>query len=95
MTNDGVCPKCYGTARIPATPDQARWKVATYNETSNTVACTNCGGQTMSLKGTGRVALRTDGTPCMHEWASRNVGRCLTQYTCKHCPTTFQIDSGD
>ena len=31
-----------------------------------------------------------------HEWVhTRNVGRCLDEYKCKHCPAIAQFDSGD
>ncbi len=56
--------------------------------------CTNCGGQTMG-SATGLVTRRPDGTPCVHEYTSRDAGRCLTQYTCTHCGHFYDIDSGD
>jgi hypothetical protein len=32
---------------------------------------------------------------CAHEYETKNVGRCLTQYTCKKCGLTQTIDSSD
>lgn len=32
---------------------------------------------------------------CNHEFVGQSVGRCLTQYTCKNCRRSHQIDSGD
>lgn len=79
----GTCPVCAGTGRVPGrNANEAR-------------ACTNCGGQTMSMKATGQVRLRPDGAPCTHEYVGRNAGRCYTVYTCKHCGDTYSIDSSD
>jgi hypothetical protein len=49
----------------------------------------------MSVKGTGRVRLRPDGTPCTHKYFARNAGRCYTVYTCELCGDSYGIDSGD
>ena len=57
--------------------------------------CRNCGGQLMFGKPRGYVNLNNEGDPCIHEYNSRNTGRCLTEYSCKHCVLSFQIDSGD
>ena len=95
----GVCPVCNGSGRMP-TPDYLRqygekngWYG--YDKADDCCTCTNCGGQTMYGKPTGKVALRPDGTPCKHEYTSATVGRCLTRYTCKHCGSSHEIDSGD
>ncbi len=32
---------------------------------------------------------------CRHDYATRNVGRCVTEYTCKICGKFKVIDSGD
>jgi hypothetical protein len=63
-----------------------------------TLPCTNCGGKTMSLKGTGTVPLRPDGTPCIHEYTQTsrsNPRRGYHDYECKHCNYRYVIDSGD
>lgn len=63
-----------------------------------TLPCTNCGGQTMSLKATGQVRLRPDGTPCKHEYKLRdgsNPGRGWYRYECRHCGDQYDLDSGD
>lgn len=95
----GTCPACNGTGHMPC-PDYLRgygqkngWYG--YRAEDDTVTCTNCGGQTMYGRPSGQVLLRADGTPCLHEYTSRTVGRCLTEYTCKHCGSSYQIDSGD
>ena len=95
MSNLGTCPVCNGGGRIPAGDDRHKHVYASYDKATDTLACRNCGGQTMYGQPTGRVPLRKDGTPCVHEYTSWNVGRCLTQYACKHCVSSFQIDSGD
>jgi hypothetical protein len=64
-------------------------------EEGGTFPCTNCGGQTMSIRGTGVVPLREDGTPCLHEYTHTLAGRCYHRYDCKHCGDRYYIDSGD
>jgi len=99
MMNFGPCPLCNGTGRMP-TPNYLRkygesngWYG--YSKEDDCCTCTNCGGQTMYGVSSGQVPLRSDGTPCLHEYTSKNVGRCLTEYTCKHCGLIYQIDSSD
>ena len=91
----GICPVCNGTKRKPA--GDYRWKSVTYgyDAKTDTLLCTNCGGQTQSLTPTGIVKLNREGVPCTHSYTSTNVGRCLTQYTCTHCDSSYTIDSGD
>ena len=91
----GTCPVCNGTGRRPAGNDQYKQVYAGYDKETDTLPCNNCGGQTMYGRPTGRVPLRPDGTPCKHEYTSATVGRCLTRYTCKHCGSSYEIDSGD
>jgi hypothetical protein len=62
---------------------------------TNDRECRNCGGQQMYGRGTGKVSLRPDGTPCVHVYNSTTIGRCLTRYNCIHCASQFDIDSGD
>jgi len=90
-----TCPVCNGTGRRPAGDAKYKSVVAGYDANTDTFACNNCGGQTMWGKPTGKSVLRDDGTPCTHEYVSQNAGRCLTNYTCKHCGDRYQIDSGD
>lgn len=88
----GVCPVCNGTKEVLLTADELRYS---WNKGKTHRDCTNCGGQYMFGRATGEVPLRPDGTPCKHEYTSQTVGRCLTEYTCKHCGSRHQIDSGD
>ncbi len=60
-----------------------------------TLPCTNCGGATMSCRGTGQVRLRPDGTPCLHKYTGQTVGNCYHRYTCTECGDVYHIDSGD
>jgi hypothetical protein len=46
-------------------------------------------------RASGRVPVNKDGVGCTHLYTSKNIGRCLTQYTCTHCEDCYQIDSGD
>jgi DNA-directed RNA polymerase subunit RPC12/RpoP len=69
--------------------------IAGYDQATDTLPCTNCGGQYMYGSPKGQVRLRDNGEPCVHEYTSQTVGRCLTEYTCKHCGDRYQIDSGD
>lgn len=89
----GICPVCNGTGRAPYDPNH--WFRYDYDKATNTVCCYNCGGQTMSLKATGRVPLRPDGTPCHHKYRGHAAGRCYTTYVCEHCGDRYSIDSGD
>lgn len=95
----GICPVCSGSGHMPC-PNYLRKDGKShgwygYREYDDTITCTNCGGQTMYGKPSGKVRLREDGTPCVHEYDSREAGRCYTIYTCKHCKHSFDIDSGD
>lgn len=91
----GVCPCCNGSGRVPAGDHKYKHVISGYDKETDTFKCTNCGGQYMFSHPRGNVRLREDGTPCVHEYSSKNVGRCLTEYTCKHCGDRYQIDSGD
>lgn len=95
--NVGTCPVCNGSGRVPVPEHQQRYKhvYAGYDADTDTLGCTNCGGQYMYGRPSGQVPLRPDGTPCVHEYTSQTVGRCLTEYTCRHCGSRHQIDSGD
>ena len=90
-----TCPVCNGTGRRAAGDSKYKSVIAGYDSDTDTLPCNNCGGQTMYGRPTGQSVLRDDGTPCTHEYVSRNAGRCLTDYTCKHCGHSYQIDSGD
>jgi hypothetical protein len=91
----GICPVCSGTKRKPA--GDYRWKTVIYgyDAETDTLLCTNCGGQTQSLTPMGIVKLNSEGKPCTHSYTSATVGRCLTRYTCKHCTDSHTIDSSD
>jgi hypothetical protein len=91
----GTCPVCHGTTRRPAGNDKYKHVYSGYDKVTDTLMCNNCGGQTMGLHATGIVYLRPDGTPCKHEYVSKIIGNCLTQYTCKHCPESHTIASSD
>ena len=91
----GICPVCNGTGRRDASNDKYKNVYAGYDKETDTLPCTNCGGQTMFGKPTGKVNLRPDGTPCKHEYVGVSRGRCYTVYTCKHCGHSYDIDSGD
>lgn len=32
---------------------------------------------------------------CDHDWKSSTIGNCLTQYTCRKCTASYQVDSSD
>jgi hypothetical protein len=96
-----VCPACNGTTRVKLADGDAwmrTWKggLSYYDPDTDTKTCDNCGGQTMSMKALGYTKTRP-GTDqgCLHEYTGRSAGRCYTVYTCKHCHSTFDIDSGD
>lgn len=97
-----TCPACNGTKRqeVDATgqpvgqaTDYPRWP---QYAKQGWMECRNCGGQTMSRAATGLTyPHRDNGEPCRHEYTGQTIGRCLTQYACKHCPDVFDIDSSD
>jgi hypothetical protein len=64
-----------------------------------TLPCGNCGGQHMAMKATGKVRLRPDGTPCLHEYKTdefrSNKIRGYHVSDCVHCGDHKVIDSGD
>jgi len=91
----GVCPVCKGSTRVPAGDHKYKNVLAGYDKETDTLACRNCGSQYMFGRSTGEVNLRSDGTPCTHEYESTNIGRCLTRYKCIHCSDRYDIDSGD
>lgn len=92
-----TCPKCNGSGRRPCPYLQSlKFRLATFDPKDNTLACDNCGGQTMSLRATG--ATRVDpatGLGCLHSYVGRNAGRCYTVYTCSKCGDRYDIDSSD
>lgn len=96
--NCGVCPKCKGTKRRPLPENMRRYAphLATYDGATDTLACDNCGGQTMSLTATGYTKKSNphDTEGCLHKFAGRNAGNCYTIYTCKFCGQSYDIDSG-
>jgi hypothetical protein len=91
----GICPVCNGTCRRPAGDDQYKHMYMGYDKDNDTLPCNNCGGQTMYGRATGQVPLRADGTPCVHEYDYKLLGRCYHGYTCRHCSFKYEIDSGD
>jgi hypothetical protein len=93
----GTCPVCNGSGRVPVPAHQQRYKhvYSGYDKETDTLACSNCGGQYMFGRPTGEVRLNKEGEPCKHSYSGRTVGRCLTEYTCSECGDSYQIDSGD
>ncbi|NCV34968.1 MAG: hypothetical protein EBW66_05190 [Actinobacteria bacterium] len=82
-----------GTGRRPAEGVKWATMLASYDEASHTLSCQNCGGQTMTCVGTGKVPLREDGSPCLHEYKGVQAGNCYIRYTCVHCGDSYGIDS--
>ena len=95
MSNYGICPVCDGTKRVPAGDSKYKSVIAGYDKDTDTFGCTNCGGQYMFGRPTGQVRLNKDGQPCTHQYVSKSVGRCLTEYFCVWCADKHTIDSGD
>ena len=91
----GICPVCNGSGRVPAGDSKYKHITSGYDKETDTFKCCNCGGQRMFGSPTGEVRLRSDGTPCKHEYVGVTRGRCYTVYTCKHCGDSYDIDSGD
>ena len=88
-----LCPCCNGTklGRAFTEQEQKWWPNKTHFD------CDNCGAQLMMGKAKGYTSIDPKtGLGCDHQYVSKNVGRCLTAYTCTNlCGLTFLIDSGD
>ena len=98
MTETCTCPVCGGTGRQKVEEPFAvntRHYNNTWDVKTDTIACRNCGGQTMGGRPTGQSRLRPNGAPCRHEFAGRLAGNCYYVYTCTHCGYSYDIDSGD
>jgi hypothetical protein len=93
---NATCPKCNGTTRRPADESARRYRIATYDEATDTLACDNCGGQTMSLDAKGHTRIDpATGLGCLHDWRRRLAGNCYHEHTCRKCGSQFYIDSSD
>jgi hypothetical protein len=95
---DAVCPACNGSTRRPV--DEAskpyRSVLAGYRAQDDTLPCDNCGGQTMSLRATGRTPIdAATGLGCLHDYVGREAGRCYRIFTCTKCTDSYDIDSSD
>lgn len=91
----GTCPVCQGTGRIVAGDYEYKRVISSYDEATDTLACSNCGGYYMYGRLTTQVRLDKEGKPCVHNYNSRTIGRCLTEYLCENCNDRYEIDSGD
>lgn len=90
-----TCPVCNGTCKVPLTEEEKQYS---WNRDKTDRECTNCGGQTMYGRATGKVPPRRDnGEPCKHEYGGSNPNnwRCYVSYCCKHCGFSYEIDSSD
>lgn len=94
----GICPMCHGCGRklkdgsgwetvfpggIP--PIQEMYAHIAKNVPNDLyVRCTNCGGGE-DVMPNGRVPLREDGTPCMHEYDIIPMSPTSDIHKCKYC----------
>lgn len=91
-----TCPKCLGSGRRPCPESTRQYRVATYRASDDTLACDNCGGQTMSLTATGQTRVDpATGLGCLHEYRGVKAGNCYHVHTCTKCGDRYDIDSGD
>lgn len=74
MSHQVTCPVCNGSGRRAVAPD-SKWHTSTagYDKDTHTLACLNCGGQTMACRGTGKVNARPDGSACVLEYPIRSM----------------------
>ena len=91
IREQGICPACSGTGKVPIEESEKQY----WNQGKTHKSCKNCGGQTMEGYASGKVNLRDDGTPCLHEVRETKLGNCYYGYTCIHCGYSYNIDSGD
>jgi len=80
---------------VPQHNQSHKQVLAGYDAETDTLECRNCGGQYMMGRPTGQVNIDYSGQPCVHVYDRATIGRCLTQYTCRHCGDGYTIDSGD
>lgn len=93
-----TCPKCLGSTRRPWPSADHTYApmTATYDRDTDTLACDNCGGQTMSLRATGQTRVDpATGLGCLHHYVGQRAGNCYHIYTCLKCQDRYDIDSGD
>jgi hypothetical protein len=94
-----VCPKCNGSTREPIDGASRKYAsvIAGYDPETHTIACRNCGGQTMGGAARGIVQVRPHTTEgCMHKFVGERRGNCYHVYHCEHgCGARYDIDSGD
>lgn len=91
-----TCPACNGTTRRPCPPDLLKYRMATFGPVDQTLACNNCGGQTMSLTATGKTRIDpATGLGCLHAYRSETISNCYHRHTCSKCGDVYHIDSGD
>ena len=90
-----TCPVCNGSKRKSATNRTYKSYIVGYDSETDTIPCTNCGGQYMYGEPTGQVKVNKSNLPCKHRYTTKEIGRCLTQFTCIECGDIYQIDSGD
>jgi len=92
-----TCTVCAGSGRVPVVPELERHKryISGYDPVTDTLGCSNCGGQYQWPKPTGLVKANRLGEPCVHQYTGRTIGRCLHENVCLHCGDYHQIDSGD
>jgi hypothetical protein len=90
------CPVCKGTLRMAADPNKTYRYVSGYDEATHSLPCNNC-GYGMFARPSGKVNLRPDGTPCVHNFVhDMEISRSYNRYKCTHnCGSSFTIDSGD
>jgi hypothetical protein len=97
-TGNAACPCCSGSTRRPVLPSEEQYKdiMSGYDKATDTMACRNCGGQTMYGKPLGYTKIDPEtGLGCEHKYIGRDAGRCYTIYTCRKCGSHYDIDSGD
>lgn len=92
----GVCPGCNGSGRLSVAETSNMDVVAGYDRDTNTIACTNCGGQTMYGTALGYTEIDpATGAGCLHKYAKREAGRCYVVFTCAKCRSRYDVDSSD
>jgi hypothetical protein len=96
MSTLATCPACNGSKRKSAADNPYRKITAGYDPATDTLACSNCGGQTMSGIASGKVPIDpATGLGCEHSYVIHSGGRCYHIYTCRKCGHRYDIDSGD
>jgi hypothetical protein len=101
MATTGTCPVCTGSLRTltPSELGDAPQGIVGHDPVTGTIPCRNCGNPYTGDVPSGVVPLRSDGSPCAHEYRmvySDHQGQLsMYLYECLRCPASYRLDHAD